>query len=404
MSLAMHRIKQWSARAAACAAFASLGQAQYSANFEPPTYTLGPLEGQNIWVNWTGNNGAFTQVVNTQNHTPGGSQSIRITLGADTVADFDQLPGGSFDTGQWTVRMYSLVPNGSDGQVFFLMMNQWQVTGGPYEWNVQLGLSAAASKVFLTGPNGIKEAPLVFNAWTEIRCEYDLTNNVVTVYYNNVLLDSYDPRCGVVNGCPSMASGSFIDAVDLYPQPGSNPTPIFFDDLIVEQGLPGGPPGTPFCFGDGSGTACPCGNNGGPGQGCDNSTGQGSPLTGTGSDSVTADDLALMATNAIPGQPGLFFQGINAINGGNGAIFGDGLRCAGGSVIRLGVCVPNAGGCASTDGSCGTLPGGPINIAQKGGVSAGDVRRYQWWYRDPVGGPCGSGFNLSNGYEVSWSN
>jgi hypothetical protein len=32
----------------------------------------------------------------------------------------------------------------------------------------------------------------------------------------------------------------------------------------------------------------------------------------------------------------------------------------------------------------------------------GDIRRYQAWFRDPFGGPCGSGFNLSNGYEIVW--
>jgi hypothetical protein len=30
------------------------------------------------------------------------------------------------------------------------------------------------------------------------------------------------------------------------------------------------------------------------------------------------------------------------------------------------------------------------------------VKRYQAWYRDPAGSPCGSQFNLSNGYEISW--
>lgn len=85
---------------------------------------LGALEGQDIWLNWSGNNGSFTQVVNTQNHTPGGARAIEITNGADTVADFDQLPGGSFDTSQWTVSIQSLVPTGSTGTVFFLVMNQ----------------------------------------------------------------------------------------------------------------------------------------------------------------------------------------------------------------------------------------------------------------------------------------
>jgi hypothetical protein len=36
-------------------------------------------------------------------------------------------------------------------------------------------------------------------------------------------------------------------------------------------------------------------------------------------------------------------------------------------------------------------------------VVTGDTRRFQVWYRDPVGGPCGSAFNLTQGVEVSFT-
>ena len=42
------------------------------------------------------------------------------------------------------------------------------------------------------------------------------------------------------------------------------------------------------------------------------------------------------------------------------------------------------------------------SISGLGGVQPGDVKRYQLWYRDPDTTPCGSGFNLSNGYELTW--
>lgn len=111
-----------------------------------------------------------------------------------------------------------------------------------------------------------------------------------------------------------------------------------------------------------------------------------------GSDSVAIDDLVLYASNLLPSQSALLFAGLNAVNGGNGAVFGDGLRCAGGSVVRLGVVSPDLNGAASW---------GP-GLGAAGGWGAGDTRRFQAWYRDP-GGPCGAGFNLTNGWEIAFT-
>jgi hypothetical protein len=156
---------------------------------------------------------------------------------------------------------------------------------------------------------------------------------------------------------------------------------------------------TPYCFGDGSGTACPCGNVGLPGRGCANSHGGGAVLSAIGSASVSAGDLVLVGQFAQPGQPGLYFQGNNATSGGNGFQNGDGLRCAGGGIRRLQIVT--AGGAASAN------PGGSqtsINIAASGLVNPGDTKRYQWWYRNPSpAAPCGTTFNLSNGLEIVWT-
>jgi hypothetical protein len=118
---------------------------------------------------------------------------------------------------------------------------------------------------------------------------------------------------------------------------------------------------------------------------------------------VSDDSFALMATQGTPGTPGLFFQG--DMNLGAGMPFGDGLRCCGGTIVRWATIRQDAGGCASTDqpGGCGEMIGGiggPISAL--GMLQAGDTRCYQFWYRDPSG-PCGTGFNLSNGLEVSWT-
>jgi len=144
-----------------------------------------------------------------------------------------------------------------------------------------------------------------------------------------------------------------------------------------------------FCFGD----SCPCGNTSADGAGCANGSGVGALLWGSGTVNVSSGDLILHAQGLIPSQPGLYFQGNNAVNSGAGTFFGDGLRCAGGGVVRLQVRFADSVGISSTS----------VDIATRGGCTAGDVKRYQLWYRDPASSPCGAQFTLSNGLEVTWS-
>jgi hypothetical protein len=174
---------------------------------------------------------------------------------------------------------------------------------------------------------------------------------------------------------------------------GGNPYSSFAHVMYGDAGSTGGGGvGTSFCVGDGAGTACPCANVSTNGGGCANGSTLGGVISGTGSASVSAADLVLSGASLIGSQPGLYFQGDNAINSGSGIAFGDGLRCAGGGVIRLQVRFADANGDSATS----------ADLVAKGGVVAGDVKRYQIWYRDPATTPCGGQFNLSNGLEITW--
>jgi len=174
----------------------------------------------------------------------------------------------------------------------------------------------------------------------------------------------------------------------------ASPSPGFMmmDDLELDtQPGQGCGVGAPFCLGDDP-IICPCGNASTNGGGCANGTGSGVVLCGSGSDSVGSHDLVLHVNNIPSGQPGVFFQGNNAVNSGTGVPFMDGLRCAGGAVVRLQVVFPDANGEAATT----------VNIIDKGGVNIADVRRYQFWYRDANTSVCGSSANLSNGVEITF--
>ncbi len=154
--------------------------------------------------------------------------------------------------------------------------------------------------------------------------------------------------------------------------------------------------GQGFCFGDGSGTACPCGNASavGAGAGCLSSLGTGAKLTAAGTPSLSADNIVLAGVG-MPDSSALYFQGTMQVNGGMGAAFGDGLRCAGGSVVRLKP-VTNAGG-SSHYPAAGDPP-----VSVRGQIAAPGTFEYQVWYRNAASFCTSATFNLSNGLSLTW--
>jgi choice-of-anchor B domain-containing protein len=151
------------------------------------------------------------------------------------------------------------------------------------------------------------------------------------------------------------------------------------------------------CAGDGSGTACPCGNDGTNGAGCANSTGLGGYLVAGGSISLAMDTFSMSATGLPASASVLFFQGTQALNGGLGSPFGDGLRCAGGSIVRLGTKL-------ASGGMTGYPQAGDASVSVRGGVVTPGTRVYQAWYRNAATFCTSETFNLTNGLSVLWGN
>jgi len=145
-----------------------------------------------------------------------------------------------------------------------------------------------------------------------------------------------------------------------------------------------------ICYGDGSLTSCPCANNStlGNREGCQNSQGLGAVLAASGSASVAADNLVFAVSQARGGQPGIFVQGTVLIT----APFKDGILCMGNPTERLEVIFLSATGTGISAES----------VVSNGNVSPGNTRHYQFWYRDPVISPCGTGSNFTNGLTVDW--
>jgi hypothetical protein len=160
---------------------------------------------------------------------------------------------------------------------------------------------------------------------------------------------------------------------------------------------------SPFCFGDGTGAACPCGNSGVAGRGrVVAAVAGGALLAASGTPSLSADTLALASSSERSAAFSIFLQG-NAMVAP--ALYGDGLRCVGGTLKRL--FSHNAPGGSVTAPQSGDPSISARSSAHGDPLSAGDTRYYQVYYRDPsptfCPNPPGNTWNISNGLSVTWA-
>ncbi|MBK7641930.1 MAG: PQQ-dependent sugar dehydrogenase [Planctomycetes bacterium] len=119
-----------------------------------------------------------------------------------------------------------------------------------------------------------------------------------------------------------------------------------------------------------------------------NSTGFAATMTFSGSGSLTANSLSLLAVTCPPGVPGLFLYG----DGQAQTPFGNGFLCIASNLVRQPPLVTNAFGDALYQPNLTSLPG----------ISPGSVKNFQFWYRDVPGG--GALFNTSDALHVVFCN
>lgn len=138
--------------------------------------------------------------------------------------------------------------------------------------------------------------------------------------------------------------------------------------------------------------AGPCSNDD-PAAGCRNSLGVGGALDPSGTTSIVEDDLILTASNLPPNVVGLLFCGPNTAF----TPFGDGLRCVGSPLYRLGAASANASGVLVRGPGLGLQA---CSTPGLGCFTVGQLLRFQSWYRNAANYCTPSPFNLTNAVDV----
>ena len=177
------------------------------------------------------------------------------------------------------------------------------------------------------------------------------------------------------------------------------------DVLRPGHGLNG--PLNTFCHPGQSGViSCPCANP--PiafGRGCDNSAATGgASLYWSGNASLGNDTLVFATSFERPHALSILMQG--TVQVASGMVYGQGIRCVGGTLRRLFFETSDNNGAISAPGIGETVTISQRSAQRGDPLSPGDVRYYMVYYRDPIVlGACPpfATFNDSVAAQMNWS-
>ncbi len=209
---------------------------------------------------------------------------------------------------------------------------------------------------------------------------------------------------GVSGGAGMTPDGRYVlfssDATNLVPNDTNNVRDVFIRDRFAAGFTSLCDPGTNGVL------ACPCNNTpSNTGRGCDNSSSTGgAALTAIGIAYLSLDSLVFHTSGERPNATSVLLQGDSLL--ANGAVFGQGIRCAGGALKRMYVKAALGGGIVAPDLSAGDATISMRSALLGAPIQAGQPRFYLVYYRDPLvlgGCPASSTFNCTQtGSVVYW--
>jgi Tol biopolymer transport system component len=208
---------------------------------------------------------------------------------------------------------------------------------------------------------------------------------------------------------PSVSDdGRFVD----FRSNASNVVPLDTnrsDDVFLRDRMAGSETTafTSLCFpGSGSVIACPCSNPpSASDRGCDNSDATGGAiLSAAGNTQLTADGLSLTANGLTTTTLAVLVQGSAVLP--NGIVYGQGVRCVGGTIRRLFTASAPTGAATFPNFPAGEPPVSVRSASKGDSIQPGQSRWYLVYYRDTVvlgGCPATSTFNTTQTGEVAWT-
>jgi hypothetical protein len=165
------------------------------------------------------------------------------------------------------------------------------------------------------------------------------------------------------------------------------------------------PPGVDLCQpGTGSVRPCPCSNppSGAP-SGCDNSSGTGGALLQSmGDASLSSDSVVFVTSDEKPTALSIVVQGNTFLP--NGLVYGQGVRCVGGTLKRLYMKSASGGAITAPGGGDPSVSGRSAALGDP--IAAGSNRWYGVYYRDQtVLGSCPirATFNITQTQQILWA-
>jgi Tol biopolymer transport system component len=150
---------------------------------------------------------------------------------------------------------------------------------------------------------------------------------------------------------------------------------------------------------------CPCSNDpGGADRGCENSSGTGGAmLSASGVSYLSLDTLEFSTSGERPSALSVLLQGPATLP--SGVVYGQGVRCVGGSLRRLYSKSAVMGSITVPEIVHGDMPVSARSAELGDVIQPGQSRWYLVYYRDPVvlgGCPAGSTFNSTQTGRVDW--